>query len=215
MTEFMVLDIPTRGSQLSASAVITDSPALAVLVRGRPATRRGVVLDGVASALRSLDISTLTIDLLTRDDAAAIPTALELANRLDTSLDWIAENPEFAGMPTGLVGVGVASGLVIRAAADHKQNLRALVVIGGELEVPRQKLRLVNAPTLLLLDHGDQRSIRTFRDAQADMRGPTELHVMPGGSLSNANPRVDELVTTWLPRHAMPIPPPPVEAAVI
>ena len=69
MTEFMVLDIPTRGSQLSASAVITDSPALAVLVRGRPATRRGVVLDGVASALRSLDISTLTIDLLTRDDA--------------------------------------------------------------------------------------------------------------------------------------------------
>ncbi len=162
----------------------------------------------VAGALQASGIATLLIDLLEEEEAAQRKKAFDialLAERLQTAVDWAAQQPEFASLKLGYFGASTGAGEALVAAVRHPDDVSAIVSRGGRPDLAFHNLRSVKAPTLLIVGGNDEVVLELNRQAAAELQCEKELVVVPGATHLFEEPgtleEVARLATDWFMKH--------------
>ncbi|MCW2971205.1 MAG: hypothetical protein JWO23_2332 [Solirubrobacterales bacterium] len=161
----------------------------------------------VAESLQHAGYATLLFDLLTpteeRDRTNVFDVPL-LASRLLAASAWLGERPDLAGLPLAYFGASTGAAAALDAAAAQGDRVQAVISRGGRPDLARQ-LAAVRAPTLLIVGGADEQVLALNRQAQRELRAPSELAVVPGATHlfaeSGALEQVSRLAIDWLDRH--------------
>lgn len=178
------LVIPSEHGSLHGSLVLQpNSPGLIVLAHA------ALALDGrdavLAGFLRHAGLSTLSVDLLARDEER-FPDAHNnvpvLAKRLLVFLDQIRHRMlmgEIATQPVGLCAANTTSAVVVRIASQRDHDIAAIVCRGGLIDLAGiLYLRSLASPLLLLHEQSDVQHIASNRRALQEVRCPCELRII-------------------------------------
>lgn len=162
----------------------------------------------VASRLVEAGFATLLLDLLTEvegEDREKVFDITLLADRLAGAAEWIAEQPETAGLPVGYFGASTGSAAALLAAVSHPDRVSAVVSRGGRPDLAWDELPSVQAPTLLIVGGDDEPVLSWNRNALKQLMCPKELAVVPGATHLFEEPgtleQVAELARDWFKRH--------------
>lgn len=137
----------------------------------------------VAHALNDAGLATVLFDLLTPQEALDRDNVFDialLAQRLVAVARWTRDEPRLADLPLGYFGASTGAAAAVAAAATHPDDVRAVVSRGGRPDLAGDRLPEVAAPTLLIVGGNDGPVIDLNREAQARLRCPSELTVIPG-----------------------------------
>jgi putative phosphoribosyl transferase len=176
--------------QLTGDLELPERPRGVVLfAHGSGSSRLSPRNRHVAAALNERGLGTLLIDLLTSDEERVDELTRELrfdirllAARLSGCIDWLADDPRTADLPLGLFGASTGAAAALIAAADAPDRVRAVVSRGGRPDLAGEALGRVRAPTLLIVGGRDEVVLELNRRARAQLRGESDLVVVPGAT---------------------------------
>ncbi|MDH4277831.1 MAG: phosphoribosyltransferase [Acidimicrobiia bacterium] len=136
----------------------------------------------VASALNEAGLATLLVDLLSEAEEAERANVFDielLTRRLVDITRWVRDEPDLAGLEIGYFGASTGAAAALSAAAESPTNVSAVVSRGGRPDLAGPRLGQVRAPTLLIVGGHDNVVLGLNREAQARMKCPTTLEVIP------------------------------------
>jgi putative phosphoribosyl transferase len=162
----------------------------------------------VASILNQAGLGTLLFDLLTAEEELDRGNVFDielLARRLTAATGWLASQLGAVGLPIGYFGASTGAAAALLSAAEPGADIAAVVSRGGRPDLAGPRLRLVRAPTLLIVGGNDQAVLGLNRAAEAELRCENDLIVVPGathlfeepGTLATAA----RLARDWLTIH--------------
>jgi putative phosphoribosyl transferase len=200
-------------------------PAGPVVLEGDlqlPAHPRGVVLFAhgsgssrysvrnrrVAEWLNAASLGTLLLDLLTleeeRVDARTAHLRFDidlLADRLAYAARWLHADSRTGHLPIGCFGASTGGGAALVAAARAPELISSVISRGGRPDLAGEALRLVEAPTLLIVGGLDHVVIDLNRAAFGQLRCEKRLEIVPGATHLFEEPgtleQVAELAEGW------------------
>ena len=117
---------------------------------------------------------------------------------------WLRERGDIGSLPLGYFGASTGAAAALSAAAALGDQVGAIVSRGGR---PDLALNLggVRAPTLLIVGGADHQVLELNREAQRQLRCPSELVVVPGATHLFEEPgaleQVSRLAIDWLDHH--------------
>ncbi|MGR6967907.1 phosphoribosyltransferase family protein [Geodermatophilus sp. URMC 61] len=180
---------------------------LVVFAHGSGSGRHSPRNRAVAEVLHCAGMATLLVDLLTPAEEAARGPVFDvelLAGRLAEVARWATAEPSCAGLPLGYFGASTGAAAALVAAA-RDETVRAVVSRGGRPDLAGPALAEVRAPTLLVVGGRDQQVLELNREAQARLRCPNRLAVVPGASHLFEEPgtlrSAAELARDWFATH--------------
>ena len=179
------LSIPSEhGPLLGQLDLLPKSHGLVVLAHAAVALDQRE--DIVAAILHDAGLSTLNVDLLSRQEehfADVHHNVPLLAKRL---LDFLALLKtrmllgEIASQPLGLHGSHATSPVVVRVAALRDHDIAAIACRDGLIDLAGMLyLRSLESPLLLLVEESDEQHIASNRRALQEVRCPSELTLVP------------------------------------
>jgi putative phosphoribosyl transferase len=166
-------------------AVPADAAGVVVFAHGGGSSRHSPRNRYVASVLNQAGLGTLLFDLLTADEELDRGNVFDiglLARRLTAATGWLVSQPAAAGLPVGYFGASTGAAAALLAAAEPGADITAVVSRGGRPDLAGPRLRLVRAPTLLIVGGNDQAVLGLNRAAQAELRCQNDLVVVPGAT---------------------------------
>ena len=113
-------------------------------------------------------LGTLLVDLLEEPEANDRSKVFDielLAERLQDAADWLTNQPEAKGLHVGYFGASTGAGAALLAAARAPEAVGAVVSRGGRPDLAGEALRLVTAPTLLIVGGDDEVVLELNREA--------------------------------------------------
>jgi putative phosphoribosyl transferase len=143
----------------------------------------------VAAALRQAGLATLLFDLLTEAEERAEARTAHLrfdvdllAERLRLATAWVRADPELAGLPLGYFGASTGAAAALIAAAEEREQVRAVVSRGGRPDLAGAALPRVTAAMLLIVGGDDEPVLTLNREAFSRLRAEKRLETVPGAS---------------------------------
>jgi putative phosphoribosyl transferase len=159
--------------------------AVVVFAHGSGSSRLSPRNRAVAHRLEAAGLGTLLVDLLTPVEEADPNNVFDiplLGSRLSGVARWLLDRPEAAGCALGYFGASTGAGAALWSAAQPDSPVAAIVSRGGRPDLAGDRLRWVEAPTLLIVGGADTVVLDLNRRAQERMRCPTRLVVVPGAT---------------------------------
>jgi putative phosphoribosyl transferase len=154
----------------------------------------------VAGLLNEGGMATVLVDLLSpkeeRDRSNVFDIRL-LAERLGDVGRWVATRADLAGSALGYFGASTGAAAALWAAAQPDSEVSALVLRGGRPDLAAPVLSAVTAPTLLIVGGRDEAVLSLNETAQAELRCPNRLVVVPGATHLFEEPGALETVATY------------------
>ncbi|HEX2566107.1 MAG TPA: hypothetical protein VHL85_04560 [Burkholderiales bacterium] len=135
-----------------------DPLGVVVLVHGSGVTRRDARIQELAALLEESGLETLLTDLLEDYEAHDPSNVFDVdlqARRLVDVLDWLRAQPGTRGLPLGLLGTGIGTGVVLAAAAKAPGAVSAVACCGGRPDTASQWLPSACTPTLFISAEGE------------------------------------------------------------
>jgi putative phosphoribosyl transferase len=170
-------------------AVPDNARGIVLFAHGSGSSRLSRRHRAVAAALQSNGIATLLVDLLTPDEEAQDIVTREhrfdidlLASRLVAATHWLVREPRTRILPVGYFGASTGAAAALIAAAQQPDVVRAVVSRGGRPDLAGKWLRLVHAPTLLIVGGDDPEVLELNRQARRELRAPCTLIIVPGAT---------------------------------
>jgi putative phosphoribosyl transferase len=186
---------------------------LVIFAHGSGSSRHSPRNRYVARVLNQAGLATLLFDLLTPDeeiDRANVFDIGLLATRLSDVARWAATEPGTQDLRIGYFGASTGAAAALVAAAGADANVAAVVSRGGRPDLAGERLPFVQAPTLLIVGGRDETVLELNRQAQARLRCPSQLAVVPGATHLFEEPgtlhEAAELARDWFLRHLTPAP---------
>jgi putative phosphoribosyl transferase len=175
------------GATLPGDLSLPPAPrGVVVFAHGSGSSRLSPRNVEVAESLQQAGLATLLFDLLTDDEALSRTNVFDiqlLAHRLGLATHWLRAHPETEALPLGYFGASTGAAAALVAAADTLHDIRAVVSRGGRPDLAAPRLRLVRAPTLLIVGGADEVVLELNRAALADLTScEHELAVVPGAT---------------------------------
>jgi putative phosphoribosyl transferase len=161
------------------------APGVVVFVHGSGSSRHSPRNQFVASVLNGAGLGTLLFDLLTVEEEADRANVFDielLAQRLTRAVAWLRSQPWAADAPIGWFGASTGVGAALWAAAEPGADVAAIVSRGGRPDLAGSRVGQVRAPTLLIVGGLDSAVLDLNRTAQANLRCPSELVIVPGAT---------------------------------
>lgn len=197
------ITIPISTGNLEGILGLPEKPVgLIIFSHGSGSGRLSSRNQYVADVLETHGFATALFDLLTpeedRDYANRfdIPT---LTERLSAITDALALREDVGALPIGYFGASTGAASALRAAARRGEQIRAVVSRGGRPDlVPKDELRQVAAPTLLIVGSNDTDVISFNEAAYEHLTCLKELALIPGATHLFEEPGTLELAA----RHA-------------
>src|SRR2546425_9588849 len=151
--------LPIGRSRLAAELTIPRAPIGVVLFAhgsgsGRASPRNRLV----AQALQRRGIATFLFDLLTARERRRRANLFDiplLANRVARASDWLARQPQLAGLPLGYYGASTGAAAALAVAARRRQSVAAIVARGGRPDLVAKQLPRGRAPAPLIVGGAD------------------------------------------------------------
>ena len=191
-TENRYVRILSRGVQLEGILSIPeDAKGLVVFVHGSGSSRHSPRNQYVAQTLQEGGLATLLFDLLTASEEEIDLQTRHLrfdikllASRTAGVLEWIDLQPYAHQFKRGLFGSSTGAAAALIAAAEHPEEVSAVVSRGGRPDLAGQALPNVQAPTLLIVGGNDEPVIDLNEQAIAQMQAGADkkLMIVPGAS---------------------------------
>ena len=189
-------------------AIPGGAKGMVLFAHGSGSSRLSPRNRAVAAALQARRLATLLYDLLTRSEAEDRRCVFDielLASRLEHALDWAADHPRLAPLPTGLFGASTGAAAALVAAALHPLRVAAVVSRGGRPDLAADRLPQVRAPTLLIVGGADEEVLELNRMALERLGCEKRLEIVPGASHLFPEPgsleRVSTLAADWFEIH--------------
>jgi pimeloyl-ACP methyl ester carboxylesterase len=158
----------------------------------------------VATELNQAGFGTLLFDLLTEAEAADRDNVFDIALLSERLVEATASLSD-ESLPTGYFGASTGAAAALRAAAALPNRVDAVVSRGGRPDLAGDALPQVEAPTLLIVGGDDTVVLDLNRRAQAELRCPNELVIVPGSGHLFEEPgaleAVSEHAMRWFDRH--------------
>ena len=199
---------------LSGRLTIPDGArGVVVFAHGSGSSRNSPRNMFVAGALHVIGLGSLQFDLLTPQEEADRANVFDiglLAGRLSAATGWLRGQPGLAEVPVGYFGASTGAAAALRAAAGFDQEggdggIAAVVSRGGRPDLAGAALGAVRSPTLLLVGGLDDRVLELNVAARAQLRGESQLVVIPGAGHLFAEPGTLEQVAwrarDWFARY--------------
>lgn len=188
-----------------------DASGVVVFAHVNGNSRRNPRNRYTAQVLRQSGLATLLFDLLTDEEEKndlktgryRFDTRM-LANRLVGTMQWLKQNPETKDMNIGYFGAGNGAAAAIIAAAEHPDEIGAVVSRGGRPDLARPALPYVKSPTLLIVSGRDLPVMAMNRDAITELRTEKKLAVIPGVAYLDEPGALEEvarLSTNWFANY--------------
>ena len=162
--------------------------------------------------LNEAGLGTLLFDLLTPEEEADRANVFDielLAGRLTQVTAWLRDQPWARELRIGWFGASTGAGAALWAAAERDADVAAIVSRGGRPDLAGPRLAEVRAPTLLIVGGHDPVVLDLNRAAQARLRCPTELVVIPGATHLFEEPgtlaAAANAARDWFSRHLRPL----------
>ncbi len=162
----------------------------------------------VADVLNEAGFGTLLFDLLTPAEETNRANVFDielLASRLADVAEWVGTQADTASLPIGFFGASTGAGAALRAAADPRLKVGAVVSRGGRPDLAGEWLSRVDAPTLLIVGGRDEMVLEMNRQAQKAIPAETHLAVVPGATHLFEEPgaleKVAALARAWFLAH--------------
>jgi dienelactone hydrolase len=217
MNSTHTLEIAAAGVELEADVAVPEAARGVVLfAHGSGSSRRSPRNRYVAGELQSAGLATVLVDLLTAPEEQVDVRTREL--RFDISLlsvrlaaltDWVAQHDGTAGLGVGLFGASTGAAAALVAAAMRPNSAQAVVSRGGRPDLAGEFLRLVRAPTLLIVGERDQTVIELNRRAMTQLAAPTRLEIVPRATHLFEEPgaleHVARLARDWFVQYLKPV----------
>lgn len=200
---------PDLTLQASTGEPPDDAVGIVIFAHGSGSSRHSTRNRHVAEVLHASGLGTVLLDLLTPEEDDIDRRTGEyrfaismLGDRVGGAIRWVGERGEG---PIGLFGASTGAAAALIAAAEHPDEISAVVSRGGRPDLAGDALPQVRAPTLLIVGSRDVDVFEMNRDAQAQMRALTSLEVVPGASHLFEEPGaldvVADLAAAWLRQH--------------
>ena len=178
--------VPAGGVDVGGHLTVPEK-ALGVVVfaHGSGSSRHSPRNRFVASRLNAAGLATLLFDLLTVEEESDRANVFDidlLAYRLLAVTTWLHNQPGLDALPVGYFGASTGAGAALLAAADPTADVAAVVSRGGRPDLAGRNLRLVRAPTLLIVGGYDDIVIDLNRWAQAQLTCENRLDLVPGAT---------------------------------
>ena len=196
--------------ELAAHLVIPARATGAVIfAQGGGSGRRSPCNRSVAAALNQAGLGTLLADLLTPEEELRRANVFDvrlLAARLTGITRWLSRHPAACGVPLAYLGASTGAAAALwAAAADPRVPIAAVVSRDGRPDLAGPQLASVRAPTLLIVDGGDEAVLDLNRQARQQLTCENELAVIPGATRlfeeEGALEQVAELASGWFTSH--------------
>jgi putative phosphoribosyl transferase len=205
-TERKVL-IPAGRVSLRGDLTVPEASTGAVIfAHGSGSSRNSPRNRRVARWLNRSGLATLLFDLLTsqeESDRANVFDIPLLGSRLLTATLWLREAIDDR-LPAGYFGASTGAAAALWAAAEPGNDVSAIVSRGGRPDLAGSRLSHVTASTLLIVGELDDVVIDLNRQAQKQLKGPSELAIVPGAGHLFEEPgaidHVARLAADWFSR---------------
>jgi len=204
-----MLRIPVTGAMLSADLVLpADASGLILFAHGSGSSRHSHRNQFVARVLQQSGFATLLMDLLTVEEERIDNQTRELrfdidllAARLSASVKWTTAQGLLKDLPVGLFGASTGAAAALVAAADHPDEVKAVVSRGGRPDLAGERLARVKAPTMLIVGGHDDAVLALNEQAKARMPGEVTLKIVPRATHLFEEPgalaQVAEFAAAW------------------
>jgi len=218
MIAVQTLEIPAAGVSLEADVEVPESAVGVVLfAHGSGSGRRSPRNRYVAGELHTARLATVLIDLLTAEEERIDTRTRELrfdigllSVRLAATTDWLVRDERTAGLGVGLFGASTGAAAALVTAAMRPDTVQAVVSRGGRPDLAGEFLRLVYAPTLLIVGERDPVVIDLNRAAMSRLSAKTELVTIPLATHLFEEPgaleEVAGLAREWFARYLSRVP---------
>ena len=202
-----------RGAVLHGDLALPQSPVgVVVFAHGSGSSRRSPRNRMVAASLRRLNLGTLLVDLLSRDEQTVDARTRHLrfdidllARRLAGACAWLGEQRCCGQLPVGYFGASTGAAAALVAAARRPQRIGAVVSRGGRPDLAGDHLTSVRAPTELIVGSRDEVVLELNREACERLRVARRLEIVPGAGHLFEEPgameEVARLAGEWFDLH--------------
>lgn len=160
--------------------------AVIIFAHGSGSSRKSPRNQYVAQVLNDKRFGTLLFDLLSEREAQNMGNVFNmelLSTRLALVTLWLRKELGIKSVPLGFFGASTGAGAAIQAAVKlmGKESIFALVSRGGRPDLAGDALKLLKAPTLLLVGGQDYSVIELNRKAQRSLSNCI-LSIVPGAT---------------------------------
>jgi pimeloyl-ACP methyl ester carboxylesterase len=207
------LQISIDTEAIGASLALPEAASgLVLFAHGSGSSRFSPRNRHVAQVLNGAGLATLLLDLLTMREEQVDSVTREfrfnielLARRLMVATRYCSELDETRMLPQGYFGASTGAAAALIAAAESTVAISAIVSRGGRPDLAERVLRVVQAPTLLIVGGNDRVVLDLNRRALELLPGTKALEVVPGASHLFEEPgaleNVAQLAGDWFVRY--------------
>jgi putative phosphoribosyl transferase len=208
------VDIEVAGVSLKGQFTVPSGwKGIVLFAHGSGSSRNSPRNRSVALVLNQSGFGTLLFDLLSSGEEADRANVFDiemLASRLVRVTDWLTAAVPAATGRVAFFGASTGAAAALVAAADLGDRVAAVVSRGGRPDLAGTSLRLVTAPTLLIVGGADGEVLGLNRAALRELRCESALEVIPGAGHLFSEPgaleQVADLAADWFSRHSRPRP---------
>ena len=181
------VSIPVDNFYLNAYLYLPEQPAaLVIFSHGSGSSRFSSRNNYVAERLCRNNMATLVADLLTPHEDAAIQNRFNislLTERLKQITRWAAQYQPLKNLPVGYFGASTGAASALNAAADFKDEIKAIVSRGGRPDLAKEDaLREIISPTLLIVGSLDNEVIRLNKKTFQKLKCKKNIEIIHGAS---------------------------------
>lgn len=162
----------------------------------------------VADTLNHAGIGTLLMDLLTEKEDTLYEKRFNiplLAERLAYGLRWLKNNLRLSGLNVGIFGASTGAAAALHITAEFPGLIQAVVSRGGRVDLAKNVLPRVKAPTLFIVGGNDETVRELNEECLPLLGGVKELLIIPGATHlfeeSGALEQVADEATHWFLKY--------------
>ena len=162
----------------------------------------------VAQLLNKQNIATLLTDLLTEEEDKNFENRFDielLTERLVKVTNYVIQTSELKGLKVGYFGASTGAASAVKAAAQLKSKIQAVVSRGGRPDLAGDSLSEIVVPTLFLVGSLDTQVIKLNNQAFNKLKCEKEIQIIEGASHLFEEPgklnEVAQIALEWFEKY--------------